>query len=232
MKTSKWPKDYYAQIRVLDRTTKEEVWQWCPLMLPLEILDMMMEFGDRATLLDTSCMDPKSLEVLAQARGETGVGNSLLGFGLHCDGVPHSWDREESCEVFSANLPGVGGRWRNLRIPMLVLPHSAIGENTWDDVLEVLAWSMIWARQGRRPPQRHDNAPWLASEKARARQAGASLRWAAVVVEMRGDWKMLKETFHLPGWNERGGICWDCTCKVAEAGPPSLMYIYHRASQN
>ena len=215
LKNNKWPKDYWAQLRVLDRDSREEVLQWCPIMLPLEIMDMLVSYGNVNLLSDTSDMDPISLDVLIQARSETGV-DDMLGFGLHCDGVPHSWDREESAEVFSCNLPGIGGRWRNMRIPMLVLPHSAIGPNTWDDVLEVFAWSLIWARQGVRPPQRHDRVPWLPSDCARAKKAGQTMDWSAAVVEIRGDWKMLKETFHLPGWNEKGGICWDCTCKVNE----------------
>ena len=33
----------------------------------------------------------------------------------------------------------------------------------------------------------------------------------ALLCEIRGDWKCLKEVFHLPAWNESQGLCFLCT---------------------
>ena len=161
----------------------------------------------------TSKMDSGSKEHLDKCRIESGVAD-MVGYGLHCGGVPHSWDREEGCEVFSINLPGLAPPFQNLRIPLLSLPHSCFGPNTWDDVMEEIAWSCRFMWHGVNPEK--DLRGAVFTNPSRRKKAGTALRYHACVVEMRGDWKMLAETFHLPRWNEVGGICWDCPCTVAE----------------
>ena len=44
--------------------------------------------------------------------------------GLWGDGVPCNWDRTESVEVISMNLPGQDGQWGPLRIPLVAISNK------------------------------------------------------------------------------------------------------------
>ena len=138
LKNSKWPPDYIAKVRVIDRFSGEEQWQDVALLVPHEVLPALLALGTADQLGATVNMDPESLEHLTQCRLESGVAD-VMGYGIHADGVPHSWDREESAEVVSFSMPGLGGKWANLRIPLLAIPHSSFSENTWDDIVAVFA---------------------------------------------------------------------------------------------
>ena len=140
----------------------------------------------------------------------------MTGIGLHGDGVPCNWDRTQSSEVFSMNLPGISGEWRNLRIPIFAVPHSWIGPHTWDDLMEIVAWSLRHMYHGVNPSARHDGSPWLPSDSTRKNKQGKALGWNACLCEVRGDWKFFAETFHLPKWNQKSGICWSCNCKLEQ----------------
>ena len=206
-RSSLWPKEYVAKVRVLDRVTGDEIWDDVAMLLPLEVVEMMFKFGRRDTLLSRSHMDPESLELLNEQ------GDDLFGIGIHCDGVPHSWDREDSCEVLAMSFPGLGGIWRHLRIPLCALPHSSFSENTWDDLMVPVAWSLRNARAGYHPWKNHERGDLDATRK---KLAGKALAISSALCEIRGDWKMLAETFHLPRWNEKGGICWSCECTLEQ----------------
>lgn len=212
---TKWAPEYLGEVRVLNRVTDREEWQTMAMQLPHEVLSILQFLGDGAKLREEVEMDPETLEHLLKCKADSQI-QDMLGFGLHCDGVPHSWDREESCEVFSMSLPGLGGEFKNMRIPLFSMPHSSFSENTWDDLMEIIAWSIRFAWQGVFPEERHDNQPF--KESWRKKRAGKSLGLHACLVEIRGDWKMLAETFHLPRWNEKGGICWSCNCTNKEVG--------------
>ena len=205
MRSSLWPKEFLAKVRVLDRVTGAEVWDEVAILLPLEVIEMLFKFGRRDVLLGRSNMDPESLAVLNEH------GPDFFGFGLHCDGVPHSWDREESCEVLTISFPGLSGIWRHLRIPLCAIPHSSFSENTWDDLMEPVSWSLRHAHAGYHPRKNHELGDL---DAARQKLAGKPLAVRSALVEVRGDWKMLAETFHLPRWNEKGGICWTCECTL------------------
>ena len=78
--------------------------------------------------------------------------------------------------------------------------------------MKVILWSLICCWVGKHPTSRHDHQPF--KEFKRKQRAGTDLLFNACLCEVRGDWKMLAETFHLPRWNEKGGVCWDCNCSV------------------
>ena len=167
-------------------------------------------------------MDPESLEVLYECRRLAGDPD-MQGIGLHCDGVPHSWDRDESCEVFSVSFPGITGKWQDLRIPLFALPHSAFGPHTWDDIMDIVAWQLRYLWRGVHPEEQPDGAEL--TERARRQKAGTPLGVRSCAVEMRGDWKMFADALHLPRWNEKGGICWSCTCRVSQVRASALYRI-------
>ena len=47
-------------------------------------------------------------------------------------------------------------------------------------------------------------------ERWRVQRASTDLQVHAFLTEMKGNWLMFKETFHLPGWNTEDGCCWHC----------------------
>ena len=126
-----------------------------------------------------------------------------------------NFDRTESANVVSINLPGVGGKFARMRIPLCVVPSRKMGANTMDAILDVAAWSLRHLQAGIHPESRHDQSPWKASDKQRAKKHGA-LGFNASLVEVRGDWDFYSKVFHLPYHSELDGICWLCPCKRNE----------------
>eukprot|EP00971_Amphidinium_carterae_P050125 987984-Amphidinium_carterae.1 len=49
-----------------------------------------------------------------------------------CDGVPVSWDKEESVQIFMWSLPGLGGEWQKLRGPRTVVSKRCVGAGTME----------------------------------------------------------------------------------------------------
>ena len=180
------------------------------LNLPLELVEMIAKFGDQATLLDIGGMEPRTREHLEVVKLEIGA-LELLGLGLWIDGVPYNFDRSESIEAIAMNLPGLTGEFKNMRLPITAIPKPfvATGE-TMHDICEIILWSLRHLALGVNPSSRHDGEPFLQEDWHRKTVAGSPLRLRAALVEIRGDWLMMKETFHLPGWKEKIGCCWLC----------------------
>ena len=161
-------------------------------------------------------MDPNSLAHLRTC--EAAAGCKLLGLGLWGDGMPCNWDRSESIDALSLNLPGLGDQYKTLRMPVTATPHKHIGPHTWDDIGEVVAWSLTCLASGAMPTERHDNTPWLPSDKAGTKfrkprsKASTSIAQRAALVEIRADWKFYNEVFHFPNHNTVLGNCWKCRC--------------------
>ena len=215
LKRKMWPTEYQAHIRLLDRHTKEESWQPVAILNVHELLQMLHRFADKDLLADTSLLDPISRQNLEDCKRAAGL-DEMFAFAIHADGVPCNWDRSESAEVVSMSMPGLPGMWQHLRIPLTAIPHHAIGPNTWDDLFEVIGWSATAAWHGVNPLSRHDNAAWQPRDSARKKQAGTALGAHFCLPEVRGDWKMFADTFHFPRHNTLEGICWSCSCKLAE----------------
>ena len=121
----------------------------------------------------------------------------------------------ESAHVVSINLPGVGGKFARMRIPICVVPSRKMCDETMDAILEVTAWSLRHLQAGFHPECRHDGSPWNASDKWRSKTHGA-LGFNASLVEVRGDWDFYSKVFHFPYHSELDGICWLCPCKRKE----------------
>ena len=151
-------------------------------------------------------------------RGCEQVGADLsrsVGLGLWADGVPYNYDRTKSLDVFSLNVVGFSDHpLGDMRIPLVVLDHRhVIKGQTFDDLLEVLAWSFVCLGVGRFPTRRHDNSAFHPrSDQVRCRKGGSVVGFHAFLVECRGDWKMFKDVFRFPQFNENSGICWLCNC--------------------
>ena len=120
--------------------------------------------------------------------------------------MPCNFDRSQSLEVLTLNLPGLVGD-NNLRIPLTALNKRFIlKDESWDAIFQVLAWSFGILATGTMPSVDHIGRP----------MTGVRLKWAgkpvpkAVLAEVRGDWAFYKSIFRFPQHNETAGICWRC----------------------
>ena len=212
LKKSLWPQHYQAKTRTWDykqQIVKEET---VSIMLPHEVLGCMVKRAPQQDFYQKEGMDTNSLRHLESVEGM--VGKRLVGLGLWGDGAPCNWDRTESIEVYSWNLPGQAGAWSRLRVPIIgISKKSVASRSTHDDILTVVAWSLGQLLAGVHPKTRHDGSPWSASDNWRAKLSSKPLGIHGLLVEIRGDWKFYKETFQFPGWNTKSGICWRCTCR-------------------
>ena len=128
------------------------------------------------------------------------------------DGVPYSWDRRKSMDTWTLSLPGLSNKaYRDIRIPLIVLPHDFTVRETQDDVLKVLAWSFQMLSTGQYPSSRADGQPWGLEDTWRKKKAGQPLT-KAFLLEVQGDWKQLSSCFDVPYWSGRADspICWRC----------------------
>ena len=92
------------------------------MQLPHEVIAVLLKAGFKEALMRRVNLDPKSLEHLVSCEQQAGC--QLLGIGFWGDGAPTQWDRSESIDVISLNLPGLDDTYKSLRIPLIALPHS------------------------------------------------------------------------------------------------------------
>ena len=220
LKRSAWMPDYVAELRTWDPKAQKIVKDKVPMQLIHEVVAVLLKFGFRDKLLATDHMDPLTLDHLRHCESEALC--KLLGIGLWGDGAPTQWDRSESIDVISLSLPGIG-EFQNLRIPLIVMPHSRVCKETWEDVFNIFKWSLTILATGVWPTARHDASPWLQSDKCRV-SARPLLRGA--LVEVRQDWKFAAEVFGFPSHNTAEGCCWACTCKPDEVQGLLQIKIY------
>jgi hypothetical protein len=93
------------------------------------------------------------------------------------------------------------GEGSKLRIPLTCIEdREVLKHHTFDDILEQVAKSFQILATGI-----HDNNPAV-PKRFRGKPIGVN----AVLAEVRGDWKMLKQVFRFPQHNEKDGCCWKC----------------------
>ena len=211
---SKWPADYWAEVRVLDLKTHTERLAWVAFMLPHELVQSLARFGRLDVLRQKDNLDPLSLNHIQKIESE--VRRPMVALGIWGDGVPCNWDRAASLDCVSMNMPGLGGKWRNLRLPVTCLNHKQVTYNTWIDIMAVITWSLSWAGMGFHPSARHDDKPFGSSDAKRRKAAGSPMLSSAALVEVRGDWKFMGEVFGFPKHNTAAGLCWNCRCTPAD----------------
>ena len=213
-KFSKWPREYKARIRVLNKKTGAEERRWCSFFLPHEVLDALAKAGEAEALYETTNLDTKTKEHLDYCEGQANC--RLIALGLWCDGVPCNWDRTRSVETVSLNLPGLSAQFRTLRIPLVSILRDHVSEHTFDDIFEVITWSLRQCARGATDPCRHDDREYHKRYGDQLRRPNQPLMVKSALCEVRGDWKMMGEVFKLPKHNENAGICWSCPCTLQE----------------
>ena len=105
---------------------------------------------------------------------------------------------------------------------MVALSHKQFSPNTWDDIMEIVAWSLQHATAGLWPLHRHDREAWQADDVRRKKTAGSSLGARGLLVEVRGDWKMFSEVFRFQMWSQHSNICW--LCAATKNDVPSFFF--------
>ena len=210
LKKSTWMPDYIPEIRTWSPKAQKVRKEKVPMQLIHEIIAALLKHGFRDKLLSKEHLDPLTLEHLLHCESEAGC--ELLGIGIWGDGAPTQWDRGESIDVISISLPGIV-EFHELRIPLVVLPHSRVCSETWQDVFAIVKWSFVILATGVWPTRRHDGSEWQNSDNCRT-TARPLLRSA--LVEVRQDWKFAAEVWGFPAHNTAAGCCWACTCTPAE----------------
>ena len=94
-------------------------------LLPHELLQTLSDMGDKEELTDTAGLDvvnrARHVKIL-QDMGEPFTSRSLWG-----DGVPFSWDRKKSADLWTLSLPGSGHKThKDLRFTLTSVPHESV----------------------------------------------------------------------------------------------------------
>ena len=210
MRRSQWPPLYEAMIRTWVRKDKALQEKKVAFLLPHELVFVLSEIGDAATMQSTAGLDKWNLkrheEIYAQLQ------KPFLSLSLWGDGVPYSWDRKRSVDTWTLSFPGLADKkQRDIRIVLVTLPHECVVRETQDDVLSLLCWSLKCLAFGLCPSARHDGSPWEQGDTWRKARAGQEVMNAALL-EVKGDWKQMAFCFSTPSWTSGPDkpICWRC----------------------
>ena len=210
-KFSHWPALYYATIPIWDDDKQKIVQASHPFLLPHEWL---AKAGDSGELDFLKSSLGEHAGILAHMKTVAdGLASPLdhIPMGLHFDGVPFGSQifYADSLEVFSLNFP-CSDYTRRIPFTSIQKKHL-VKHQTFNAVLEILAWSLKCLAFGTFPECRHDGSSWSAGEKqGREKLYRTHKPVKALLVEIRADWVALKQVFQFPQQNENKGICWMC----------------------
>ena len=225
LRRSRWPPIYVAEIRCYSLKQRMLRPQKVAFLLPHELVGVLQEVSDPRVLVQHGALDTYNQErhghILEQLH------SPFLSISLWGDGIPCSWDRKKSLDVWVIGFPGLEEKtYRDLRLVLTALPHEACVRETQDDVLAILGWSFACLAEGCYPSARHDGQAWLPEDVWRRKREGQELLHAAVI-EVKADWKQMHYCFAVPYWSRapEKPLCWRCTaCKttlLTETGPDS-----------
>jgi hypothetical protein len=128
--------------------------------------------------------------------------------GLYGDGVPFKAREEDSLEQLSWNFCEDNSSPRFL---FAVLPKSWLLEReSFETLLGVFRWSMDCLAEGSYPRTRHDGSAFSKGDAARKQLANKRFSFVCFLLQIRGDWMFLKQTFGFPSWSA-SKICWKCS---------------------
>ncbi len=114
-------------------------------------------------------------------------------------------------EAFTRASRGLTRTNRRMRVPRsCATQRFVLKEETFDEILEVIAWSFRVCSVGLFPANRHDGACFLKSDLWRSKRALKPLGCFGILTEIRGDCVFYKCCFRLPAWNDNAGCCWRC----------------------
>ena len=211
---TKWPDLFECDIPIYDPRTNNESVAHVSMLLPHELvhticrwnLDSIDEFASVEDLRPE--LAKKMEEVQSFLQGSSASPLPLVGLGLWADGVPIKGDRSESLEMITLSFPGLGQR-QSIRIPLTVMNKKFFLKDgrTWDALFKVISWSCQSLLSGCFPSHRWDGTPLPGK---RAKKANRALHVRGALLEIRGDWAMLKASFRMPSWSSKRNCCFVC----------------------
>jgi hypothetical protein len=210
------PELFQYSIRSWDPDTQEQVMADLPFLLPHELLHSMKDKVSAMKLDHEAC--PEIAAAFVRKCKMLGLDPmSAVPLGMHGDGVPFT--KKDSLELISFNFLAQPHGWR---VPFTGISKAyvchcgCLGKHTWDDILQVLAWSLRALCSGVFPIL---GPKGEALEGKRKESGGQALALTAVLCQVRGDWPFLKALFSFPAWNSKEGVCWQCA--ATKTGPLS-----------
>ena len=216
---------YIHEVRCYNRKKKEMVVEKVAVMLPHEIIGVIAEVSTPEVFCQHGALDTWNQEKHRQVFERVGV--PFVSVSLWGDGVPFSWDRKHSADIWTISFPGVHDKlFRDIRISLTAMPHEWVTRETQDDLMSILVWSFSALTAGVYPSVRSDGSRWDNTDTWRAQRAGMPLQPAALI-EVKGDWKQMFQVFGVPSWLKAPAkpICWRCCASKEslklEAGPGS-----------
>ena len=201
---------YIEEVRAWSVTQKTLVSKKLCFLLPHEVVGVMSDAGDKEALVSTSGLDASNAarhRNILQKMETPFVSLSLWG-----DGVPFSWDRKHSVDIWTVSFPGLSEKVdRDIGVCLTAVPHQFMCREMQDDILAILSWSFSALCQGKYPTKRRDGSEWLPDDSWRKKRAGKELL-QGILLEIKGDWKQLQGCFGVPGWmgKEDQPLCWRC----------------------
>ena len=155
-KHAAWPPVYVTEVRTWDTKQQKQVKSKISLLLPHEVLHELAGRNDLATFIDQRNISQDASLHLSNMKQQFDKQNAI-GVAFWLDGCPCNWDRTESLEVLTMSVPGLNDENRNVRIPLAALPkHFVCDNDTWDDIMQVMSWSLSYLCIGEFPKMRHD----------------------------------------------------------------------------
>ena len=215
------PEPYMVTIPVTDPKTNKVVEVEHPVLLPHEMMAYIISTGV-ASVVDLADVAHRTDQTLDNHKKKFCAAHGLpegtcIPIGFHGDGVPFqkSTHKNSSTEVYSWNFlcdrDGKRYLFANIHKDFLC-KCGCSGRCTMEPLFAVFVWSMQILFGGLHPRERHDGAPL---DPARAKLAGRSLGFHALLMQARGDWQWYNQVFQFPSW-AAGQVCW--RCKASQEG--------------
>ena len=233
LKGTEWPRLYWAPIRIWCKKKQSIVTEELPFILPHEFVFQLCEKGDPSIFKLNLQPDDEEHLRYAAAHMDLPDHTPLLVLGLWSDAVPCNWDRSESIDLVVLNCPSLPGHYQKLRVPLFCCKKGfQAKQQTMDDCLAILKYSFEALALGLCPSKRHDGSDFRGRQDVHRQKRANSTCPRAVLTQIRGDWKMLKELFSLPQHNEVGGICFKCACDPQTMRQVSLSASWRQEDYN
>ena len=125
LRNSRWPSMYIAEVRVWSQKLKTEITQKLAMLLPHEVVGALAEIGSAETMTEAVALDRVNLQKHSHIQER--LQSPFVSLSLWGDGVPFSWDRKKSADVWTLSFPGLADKkLRDLRIPITSMPHECV----------------------------------------------------------------------------------------------------------
>ena len=132
--------------------------------------------------------------------------------------------KNQSCLIMSWSSPLCSLPVKQSRFLITALPlPEVVSNDTLNRINTYVGWSMQALYEGKWPALDPDGEPWPPGSD-RAKLAGTDLDPVfgsrAMIGQLAGDWKFLKEVLHLPRHYNRRDMCHECLAVHHGEGPP------------